>query len=131
MKRFCVAFSLCLMFFGVVPASGGQETSLPSVVESVILNRDFFSKPWILWGYEDCFLYGVNRLNEERIGVELISQSGFVVRLVYDVETLDVLYGEALAPDKSKREAMRRESVSVADAVKLAKRVVEKPIDTN
>jgi hypothetical protein len=70
-------------------------------------------------------LHDVNRLNNERIGVVLISPSGFEVRLVYDVNSLDVLYWDTLLYEKSKREAMRRESISVADAVKLAKRVVK------
>ena len=125
MKRFFAALSLCVMLFWAVPAFGEQKTSLPSVVEGVVLNRDFFSRAGVLWGYEDCFLHDVNRLNDERIGVVLISPSGFEIRLVYDVNTLNVLYLDTLLPKKSSREAMRRESVSVADVVKLAKRVVE------
>jgi hypothetical protein len=49
MKRFCVALSLCVMLFWSVPAFGEQETALPLIVESVIRNRDFFAKAWVLW----------------------------------------------------------------------------------
>ena len=125
MKRFFAALALCVMLFGAVPASGEQKISLPSVLEGVVRNRDFFSRAGVLWGYVDCFLHDVNRLNDERIGVVLISPSGFEIRLVYDVKTLNVLYLDTLLPNKARREAMRRESVSVADAVKLAKSVAE------
>jgi len=127
MKRFCAALSLCVMllFFSQVPAFGEEKTVLPFVVEGVVYNRDFFSRPWVLWGYENCFLHDVSRLNNERIGVVLISPSGFEIRLVYDVNTLDAIYREMLIPEKSKREAMRRESISVADAVKLANRAAK------
>ena len=125
MKRFFVALLVCVMLFGAVPAFCGQETALPSVVEGIARNLDFFAQPWVLWGYENHFLYDVNRLNKERIGVVLISPSGFEVRLVYDLNTLDALYLDMSVHEKPKREAMRRESVSVADAIKLAKSVVK------
>ena len=124
MKRFCIALSLCFMLLAV-PAFGEEKAALPLIVEGVVHNRDFFSRPWVLWGYENCFLHDVNRLNNERIGVVLISPSGFEIRLVYDVNTLDAIYREMLIPEKSKREAMRRESISVADAVKLANRAAK------
>ena len=125
MKRFYAVLVACVMFwFLAVPAFGEQKTPLPSIVVKVAHNLDFFARPWVMWGYEDCFLYDVNRLDNERIGVVLISPAGFEVRLVYDVHTLDVIYLDMLVPRKSKREAMRSESVSVTDAVKLAKCVV-------
>jgi len=40
---------------------------------------------------------------------------------VYDMETLDAVYTDMRVPEKSARGAMRRESISVADAVMLAK----------
>jgi hypothetical protein len=113
------------MLFSGVPAFGGQEAALPFVVEGVVRNLDFFARPWVLWRYENYFLYDVNRLGNERIGVSLISPSGYEVKLVYDVSTLDVLYSDISLHEKSKREAMRHESISVADAIKLARSVVE------
>jgi hypothetical protein len=95
------------------------------VVKSIIYNKDFFARPWALWGYENHYLYDVNRLNDERIGISLIAPSGFEVRLVYDANTLDIIYQDTFVSGKSKREVMRSESVSVADAVKLAKNIVE------
>jgi len=124
MKRFCVVLLLCVMLFSVVPAFGEQKAALPSVILGVVQNRDFFARPWVLRGYEDHFLYDVNRLDNEQIGVILISPLGFEVRVVYDVNTLDVHHLDMLLPEKPRREAMRRESVSVDDAVKLAKSVM-------
>jgi hypothetical protein len=125
MKRFCVALSLCVMLFSVVPAFGGQETALPSVVEGVVRNLDFFAQPRVLRGYENHFLYDVNRLDNERIGVVLISPLGFEVRSVYGVKTLDVLFLDTSVPEKQRCEAMRRESISVADAIKMVKSVMK------
>jgi hypothetical protein len=67
----------------------------------------------------------VNRLSKEQIGVILISPSDFEIKLVYDVNTLDVLFVDTLVHEKSERESMRRESISVTDAIKLAKSVTK------
>jgi hypothetical protein len=120
MKKFFAVLALCAMVLSAVPASG-QESKLPRVAVEVIRNRDFFIKPWILWGYENCFLHDVNRLNEGRIGVILLSPSGFEIQVLYDVETLDAVYTDMRVSEKSKREIMRRKSLLVSDAVKLAK----------
>jgi hypothetical protein len=121
MKRLCVAFFLCVMVFWAFPAFGEQDAELPAVVQAIVRNRDFFTRRWILWGYEDSFLFDVKRLNDERIGIGLLTPSGFSVKLVYEVKALKVSYENTRIPEKSAREAMRRESISVADAVKLAK----------
>jgi hypothetical protein len=124
MKKIFIVLALCAMVLSAVPASG-QESELPHVAVEVLRNRDFFAKPWILWGYENCFLHDVNRLNERRIGVTLLSPSGFEIRVVYDVETLDAVYTDMRVSEKSKREVMRRKSIFVSDAVKLAKSATE------
>jgi hypothetical protein len=130
MKKIFIVFALCVMVLSAVPAFG-QESELPRVAVEVVRNRDFFARLWILWGYENCFLHDVNRLNEGRIGVVVLSPSGFEIRVVYDVETLDAVYTDMRVAEKSEREAMRRESISVADAVKLARDVAKYPNDNN
>jgi len=114
--------------FWVAPAfgaSGGQERALPPVVESVVRNLDFFARPWVFWRHENHFLHDVNRLNDELIGVTLISPSGFEVNLVYDVSTLKIVYRNSSLHRRHRREAMRHESISIADAVRLARSVAE------
>ena len=101
MKRFYIAFSLCVMIFWAVPAFGEQKIYLPHVLQGVVNNLDFFTKPWVSWKYEDSLLYDVKRLNDERIGIVLISPPGFEIRLVYDVNTLGVLYCDMLIPEKT------------------------------
>ena len=118
MKRFFTALSLCVMLFTVVPAFGDSVVSLPRVMDTVVQNIDFFTHPWVLKGYEDCFLYDVLRLNNARMGLVLISPLGFEIRLVYDVNTLAAFYVDMLLPEKSRREAMRSESVSIVGVVK-------------
>ena len=122
MRKFFTVLSLCVMFLPALPASG-LEGEPPRVAVEVVRNRDFFARPWILWGYENCLLHDANRLDEGRIGVTLLSPSGIEIRLVYDVKTLDAVYADARVPGKSEREKSGRESISIADAVKLAKGV--------
>jgi hypothetical protein len=113
------------MVFWAFPAFGEQDAELPAVVQEVVRNRDFFARRWVLWGYEDSFLFDVKRLNDERIGIDLITPSGFEVKLVYEVETLKVLYENTRIPEKSEREVMKSNSISVSEAVRLAKASVE------
>jgi hypothetical protein len=108
------------------PAFGESEVAVPKIVEDVVRNRDFFTKRWILWGYEDASLLGVNRLNDERIGIDILTPLGFEVKVVYEVATLKVLYAKTLIPRKSEREALRRESLPVRVAVKLARSLTGK-----
>jgi hypothetical protein len=125
MKRLCVAFFLCVMLFCAFPAFGEQSADLPAVVENIVRNRDFFTRRWILWGYEDSFLLDVTRLNDERIGINLITPLGFEVKLVYEVETLKVVYENIRIPNKSEREVQLRESIRATEAVQLANASME------
>jgi hypothetical protein len=70
MKRICLVLFLCGVFLLTLllaaPASGSQD--LPAVVEDIVRNRDFFTQPWVLWRYEDCFINSAKRLDGNRIG---------------------------------------------------------------
>jgi hypothetical protein len=102
----------------VIPASGDKA---PLILEKVVQNQDFFSEPWVLHEYEDYMLYDVKRLDDGRIGVVFLAPSGMEYRCVYDVETLSAVYMDVAVRKKAQREAMLRESVRVADAIKIAK----------
>ena len=127
LKRLCAAFFLCVMLLAV-PAFGEQETALPSVIEGVARNLDFFAQPWISQRHENHFLHDVRRLNSELIGVSLISPFGFEVQLVYNVNTLEIAFSEIFLHVKSRREAMMRESIRVTDAIRLAESVARASI---
>jgi hypothetical protein len=75
-------------------------------------------------GYDGHRLVDVERLSEERTGVALLSPAGFEVRLVFDMAAGKVVYENSSIPAKSRREEMRLESLSVADAVRLARAAV-------
>jgi len=112
MKRFWVSISL----FVLLLTSAEPVCALPLVVEKVAANKDFFAG--FTW-YLECDLYDVSRIDAERVGLILLSPLGFEVRLVWDAKAGEI-YKDLLVPEKGKREAMRRESMPVADAVKLA-----------
>ena len=121
MKWLCITFLICCVMLSFAePVMGEQKMDFPAVVESVVRNQDFFTQTLALRKYENYYLYDVNRLNSGQIGVVLVCPSGFEIRLVYDVNTLGILYYDMLMPEKTKREAMKRKSISVADAVRLA-----------
>ena len=113
MKRILWMFFLCALLFVASPA-----LALPPVAARVLINGDFFTT---FKGYDDCFLYDIERLDGERIGAILLDSIAFRYLLVFDVKTNEVLYRDLSIPEKKKRGAMRRESIFVADAVRLGK----------
>jgi hypothetical protein len=117
-------FPLCLMLLAST-AYGETGAELPRILEDVVRNRDFFGSPWALWGYEDCVLLDVLRFDEKRLGVDLIASYGIEYIAVYDVKTLKIIHAHALVPEKSRREAMMRSSISVSDAMKIAKSALD------
>jgi hypothetical protein len=122
--RVFLFFPLWLILFSA-PVFGDGGAELPRIVEDVIRNRDFFGSPWALWDYENCVLLDALRLDEKRIGVDLITPSGLEYIAVYDVKTFKVIYSDVLVPEKSAREAMRHGGISVSDAMKVAKSAVD------
>ncbi|MDL2264379.1 hypothetical protein LJC31_06975 [Synergistaceae bacterium OttesenSCG-928-I11] len=117
MKRFLI-IALCAMLL-----TPHQADALPRIAEEVIKNREFFAE---FTGYEDCYLYDVSRLDaasadDERMGLVLISSQGFEIRLVVRAGNGEAVYKDVIVPEKERREAMRRASLSVVDATRLAK----------
>ena len=117
MKKIFAILSFCAVLF-----SAGAAFALPTVVERVVINRAFFAA---FKGYDDYFLYDVECLDEERIGVILLDTLGFEFRVVFDNRTKEAVYRNALIPVKDRRETMREESINVADAVKIARALTQ------
>ena len=113
MKKIFAILSFCAVLF-----SAGAAFALPTVVERVIIHREFLAA---FKGYDDYFLYDAECLVEGRTGVILLDTLGFEYRMVFDNRTKEVVYRNALIPVKDRRETMREESISVADAVKIAR----------
>ena len=115
MKRFWIA-ALCLLLL-----ASHRADALPRLVEEVVKNKEFFAT---FEGYDDHYLYDVHTIGEGRIGLVLLSPLGFEIRLAMEKKGGRAIYENILVPEKSKRVAMRQVSISMADAVKLAKSVV-------
>ena len=113
MKKIFAILSFCAVLF-----SAEAAFALPTVVERVAINKSFFAT---LKGYDDYFLYDAECLDEGRIGVILLDTLGFEFRLVFNKRTKEVVYRNALIPVKKRRESMKKESISVADAVRIAR----------
>jgi hypothetical protein len=117
MKRISAVLALCAVLLAANPAF-----ALPPYVENMIRNvvrdREFFAG---FWGYERHFLHDVKRLGGGRVGVVLLTPVGFELHMVFDLKTKEMIYETTSVPSKDRREAMRRESIFVADAVKIAK----------
>lgn len=113
MKRIFWMSFLCALLLAASPAF-----ALPPIATRVLTNGDFFAA---FKGYDDCFLYDIERFDGERIGVVLLDSIGFRYLLVFGVKTHEILYRNVSIPEKKKREAMKRESIRVADAVRLGK----------
>ena len=116
LKRVLVTIGLFVSLLAARPVY-----ALPLVIEDVARNREFFAG---FTGYEGCYLYDVARIGDGRIGLVLLSPLGFEIRLVLEIQTGETVYKDIFVPEKGKREAMKRESISVADAVRLAKDVI-------
>lgn len=116
MKRF--ALSLMLILITALPAS-----AMPEVVARVAQNRELFLK---IWGYDDHMLHDVNRLDAGRVGVVMLTAVGFELRLVFDAATGKEIYKDTILAEKSRREEMERQSISVRDAKKLARALEER-----
>jgi hypothetical protein len=60
-------------------------------------------------------------------GVAMLCPAGFQETFAFDTRNgkTEVIYRDVYIPGKEKREALRRESVKAADAVRLAKSALE------
>jgi hypothetical protein len=98
------------------------------VNQAVARNSEFLAGG--LHGYENYHLYDVYELRPELFGVVMLCPVGFLKTIVYDTRNgkMEVIYRDVYIPGKEKREALRRESVKAADAVRLAKSALEHSI---
>ena len=120
-KKEIYVIASCVILLLALPVSGDKA---PPVLAKIAQNRDFFSEPWVFHEYEDYLLYDVNQMDNGRIGIVFLSPSGWEYQGVYDTETLENVYLDVKIRKKGEREAMMRESVRIADVIKLAKSCV-------
>jgi hypothetical protein len=101
-------------------SSAGHAVDVPRAVTAAIEAREFMAG---FSGYDDYSLLDVYELRPGFIGVAMLCPIGFHETLVFDYRNgnREVVYRDAYIPSKKRREAMRREGISAADAVKLAR----------
>jgi hypothetical protein len=108
-----------ILFCGAVEADNA-----PKVILNVVQNREFMTD---FTGYDDYSLLDVYQWRPGFYGVVMLCPAGIQETFIYDTRNRkkEVIYKDAMIPRKSRREELRRESIKVADAVRLAQSVVE------
>jgi hypothetical protein len=104
-----------ILFCGVVEAD-----DVPKVILSVARHREFMAA---FSGYEGYSLLDVYEWRSGMFGVVMLCPAGIHETMVFDCRDgkREVVYRDVYIPRKEKREELRRESILVADAVKLAR----------
>jgi hypothetical protein len=107
-----------ILFCGAVEAD-----DVPKVILSVARHREFMAD---FTGYDDYSLLDVYEWRPGMFGVVMLCPVGFHETFVFDCRNgkREVIYRDMYVPRKEKREELRRESVPVPDAVKLARKAI-------
>jgi hypothetical protein len=92
----------------------------PHAVVAAVAHREFMAD---FTDHDDYSLIDVCQLKTGFFGVIVLCPVGFYETLVFDCRDgkREVVYRDVYIPRKETREKLRRESILVADAVKLAK----------
>jgi hypothetical protein len=100
------------------------------VIQSVARHREFMAD---FTGYDDYRLLDVYEWRPGMFGVVMLCPVGFHETFVFDCRNgkRGVIYRDVYIPRKEKREELRRESILVADAVKLAKNAIQHQNDNH
>jgi hypothetical protein len=96
------------------------------VIQAVAKNREFVAE---FTGYEDYSLCDVYQWRAGFYGVVMLCPAGIQETFIYDTRNgkAEIVYRDAMIPRKNRREEIRRESILVADAVRLAQSAVKYP----
>jgi len=102
-----------------------QAVDVPDVVVAVVAQREFMSD---FKGYGDYSLLDVYQWRSGFFGVVMLCPIGFHETLIFDCQDgkKEIVYRGVYIPRKEKREELRRESILVADAVRLANVALER-----
>jgi hypothetical protein len=106
-----------ILFCGTVEADNA-----PKVILSVVQHREFMAE---FTGYEDYSLLDVYQWRQGFYGVVMLCPVGIQETLVFDCrkEKREIVYCDMHIPGKEKRTELRRESILIVDAVRLAKTI--------
>jgi hypothetical protein len=103
-----------ILFCGAVEAD-----DVPKVILSVAQHREFMAD---FTGYDDYRLLDVYQWRTGFFGVVMLCPAGIHETMIFDCRDgkREVIYRDVYIPRKEKREELRRESILIADAVRLA-----------
>jgi hypothetical protein len=101
-----------------------QAIDVPRAAVSAVANREFMAD---FTGYDDYSLLDAYEWKKGLIVVVMLCPVGFHETHVYDLRGAgrELIYRDAYIPSKKRREEMRKESVTVAAAVNLARKTIE------
>jgi hypothetical protein len=107
-----------ILFCGAVEAD-----DVPKVILNVVQHREFMVD---FSGYENYSLLDVYQWRTGFFCVVALCPAGFHETFVFDCRDgkKEVVYRDVYIPRKEKREELRRESILVADAVRLARSAI-------
>ena len=109
-----------ILFCGAVEADNA-----PKVILNVVQNREFMAD---FTGYDDYSLLDVYQWRPGFYGVVMLCTDGIHETFVFDCRNgmREIVYRDVYIPRKEKRDELRRESILVADAMRLAKTVINR-----
>jgi hypothetical protein len=101
-----------------------QAIDVPHAAVSAVANREFIAD---FKGYEDYSLLDVYEWKEGLILVAMLCPNGFHETMVYDCRDgkREIIYRDAFIPSKKRRAELRKESITVGEAVMLARKAIE------
>jgi hypothetical protein len=101
-----------------------QAIDVPRAAVSAVTNREFMAD---FTGYDDYSLLDVYEWKKGLIVTVMLCPVGFHETRVYDLRNggRELIYRDAFIPSKKTREKMRKESVTVAEAIRLARKAIE------
>jgi hypothetical protein len=101
-----------------------QAVDVPRAALAAVEQREFMAG---FTGYDDYSLLDVYVWTDGLIGVAMLCPVGFRETHVYDCRNggRKLIYRDAYVPTKKRREELRRESVTIYEAVRLAKAAVQ------
>jgi hypothetical protein len=102
----------------------GHAVDVPHAAVAAVACREFMAD---FKGYDNYSLLDVYQWRAGFFGIVMLCPAGFHETFVFDCRDgkRKVVYRDTYIPRKEKREELRRESILVADAVRLAKTAVE------
>ena len=105
-------------------SSAGQAVDVPRAVTAAIEQREFMAG---FTGYDDYSLLDVYWWKKDFYCVIMLCPVGFHETLIFDCRDgkREVVYHDVYIPKKDRRAEMRKESILVSDAVRLARAAIQ------